>query len=172
MYQSYAGFQPSTPFDQRIISPWSKIFFFKLTVSFKEPLGVSTHYQKTNFKLFQTVCRRQFQIWHCGKRRNCSLRTISPFPTVFFEGFSQWGQKVLLCGNGLSHIQWQAVVWHLDLLLYQTTRFYLAANRKHLQKANRIWLICQKLPLDIEQKTLCKQKKALVTSSILALFLP
>ena len=43
-----------------------------------------THYQTTNFRLFQTerVCRRQFQIWrkwkkviltgrkHCGKRRN------------------------------------------------------------------------------------------------------
>ena len=49
------------------------------------------------FGLFQTegVCRRQFQIlWkrdkvlykgrkHCGKRRNCSLRAISPFPSVF-----------------------------------------------------------------------------------------
>ena len=59
--------------------------------------AVLTHYQKTNFRLFQTerVCRRQFQIgrkWkkviqtgrkHCGKRRNCSLRAISPFPTVF-----------------------------------------------------------------------------------------
>ena len=43
----------------------------------------------------ERVCRRQFQIWwklqkvlqmgrkHWGKRRNCSLRAISPFPTVF-----------------------------------------------------------------------------------------
>ena len=70
-----------------------------------------THYQTTNFRLFQVerVCRRQFQIWrkwkkviqtgrkHCGKRRNCSLRAISPFPSVFkrlvFQG--------LLCGNRL-----------------------------------------------------------------------
>ena len=51
-----------------------------------------THYQTTNFRLFQTerVCRRQFQIWrkwqkviqmgrkHCGKRRNCSLRVFRP----------------------------------------------------------------------------------------------
>ena len=58
------------------------------------PLTLS---QTTNFGLFQTqnVCRRQFQIWwkwqkvlemgrkHCGKRRNCSLRAISPFPAVF-----------------------------------------------------------------------------------------
>ena len=56
-----------------------------------------THCQMTNFKLFQIerVCRWQFQIWliwlkvfqkgrkHCGKRRNCSLLAISPFPTVF-----------------------------------------------------------------------------------------
>ena len=59
-----------------------------------------THYQTTNFRLFETerVCRRQFRIqqkWkkviqtgriHCGKRRNCSLQAISPFPTVFSKG--------------------------------------------------------------------------------------
>ena len=53
--------------------------------------------QTMNFRLFQTerVCRWQFQIWwkwqktfqmgrkYCGKRRNCSLRAISPFPAVF-----------------------------------------------------------------------------------------
>ena len=51
----------------------------------------------TNFGLFQTerACRRRFQVWgkclkvfetgrkHSGKRRNCSLRAISPFPAVF-----------------------------------------------------------------------------------------
>ena len=77
-----------------------------------------THYQTTNFRLFQTerVCRRQFQIsrkWqkviqmgrkHCGKRRNCSLRAISPVPTVFSKGsFPRGCQKVSLCGNGLTH---------------------------------------------------------------------
>ena len=58
-----------------------------------------THYQMTYIRLFQTerVCRRQFQIWrkwkkvietgrkHCGKRWNCLLRAISPFPTVFLK---------------------------------------------------------------------------------------
>ena len=53
--------------------------------------------QTTNLRVSQIerVCRRQFQGWwkwlkvfqmdrkHCGKRRNCSLRAISPFPTVF-----------------------------------------------------------------------------------------
>ena len=58
---------------------------------------ILTHSNKTNSKLFQTesVCRRHIQIWwkmqkvlevggrHCGKRRNCSLRVIYLFPTVF-----------------------------------------------------------------------------------------
>ena len=53
--------------------------------------------QTTNFRLFQIerVSRQQFQFrskWkkvlhtgrkHCRKRRNCSSRAISPFPTVF-----------------------------------------------------------------------------------------
>ena len=66
-----------------------------------------THYQMTNFRLFQTerVCRRQFQIgqkWqkvfqtgkkHCEKRRNCLLQAISPFPTVFSKGLFPRGIK-------------------------------------------------------------------------------
>ena len=38
---------------------------------------------------------------HCGKRRNCLLRTISPFSSVFRRLVSQGRQKVSLCGNGL-----------------------------------------------------------------------
>ena len=63
-------------------------------------LRLLTHYQTRNFRLVQTerVCRRQFQTWrewqkviltgrkHCGRRRNCPLRAISPFPTVFSKG--------------------------------------------------------------------------------------
>ena len=30
---------------------------------------------------------------HCGKMRNCSLRAISPFPTVFSKGLFAWGVK-------------------------------------------------------------------------------
>ena len=76
-----------------------------------------THYQTTNFRLFQTerVCRQQFQIWrkwqkviqmgrkHCGERRNCSLRAISPFPTVFSNGSFPRGVKRCHCvGMGSS----------------------------------------------------------------------
>ena len=70
-----------------------------------------THYQTTNFKLFQTerVCRQQFQVrrkWqkviqtgrkHSGKRRNCSLQAISPFPTVFSKGLLPRGVKRCHC---------------------------------------------------------------------------
>ena len=42
---------------------------------------------------------------HCGKRRNCSLRAIPPFPSVFKRLVSQGRQKVSLCGNGLMHHQ-------------------------------------------------------------------
>ena len=70
-----------------------------------------TYYQMTNFRLFQTerVCRQHFRIWrkckkviqmgrkHCGKRRNCSLRAISPFPTVFSIGLFPRGVKRCHC---------------------------------------------------------------------------
>ena len=69
--------------------------------------SILTHYQTRNFRLFYTerVCRRQFQIWrkwqtfiqtgrkHCGKRRNCSSRAISPFSTVFSKGLFPRGVK-------------------------------------------------------------------------------
>ena len=34
---------------------------------------------------------------HCGKRRNCSLRAISPFPTVFSKGLFPRGVKRCHC---------------------------------------------------------------------------
>ena len=59
----------------------------------------------TNLRLFQTerVYRRQFWVWwkwqkvlqtgkkHCGKRRNCFLRAISPFSAVFSKDISKPG---------------------------------------------------------------------------------
>ena len=35
--------------------------------------------------------------YHCGKRRNCSLRAISPFPTVFSKGLFPKGIKRCHC---------------------------------------------------------------------------
>ena len=76
-------------------------------------LKTLTHCQTANFRRFQTerVCRQQFQIWwkwqkviqagkkHCGKRRNCSLRAISPFPTVFSKGLFPRGVKRRHCAG-------------------------------------------------------------------------
>ena len=89
------------------VSAWSTLAA-KQTIVVK---GALTHYQTTNFRLFQTerVCRRQFRIWrkwqnvtemgrkHCGKRRNCSLPAISPFPTVFSKGLFPRGIKRCHC---------------------------------------------------------------------------
>ena len=72
--------------------------------------------QTTNSRLFQTerVCRRQFPNWwkwqkifptcrkHCGKRRNCSLRAISPFLTVFKRLVLQTRKNQGLFGKGLN----------------------------------------------------------------------
>ena len=94
-------------FSSRILTCYQDVFSNSFAVNM---LGL-THYQTTNFRLFQTerVCRRQFQIWwkwqefnhmdrkHCGKRRNCSLRAISPFPTVFSKGLFPRGVKRCHC---------------------------------------------------------------------------
>ena len=76
----------------------SNIFkYLKSLLCFQTGFFLLTHYQTTNSRLLQTerVCRQHFQIWrkwqkviqtgrkHCRKRRNCSLREISPIPTVF-----------------------------------------------------------------------------------------
>ena len=74
-----------------------------------------THYQMTNFRLFQTerVCRRQFQIWrkwlkvnqtgrkHWEKEKLLVTSNFSFSHSVFKGLVSQVRQKVSLCGNGL-----------------------------------------------------------------------
>ena len=74
-----------------------------------------THYQTTNFKLFQTerVCRRQFQNWrkwqkviqtgrkHWEKEKLLVTSNFSFSHSVFKRLVPKGRQKVLLCGNGL-----------------------------------------------------------------------
>ena len=89
-------------------------FLFGLVqnVSFGKGLTLSL---TTNFKLIQTerLCRQQFQIWQkrkkviqtgrkrCGKRRNCLLQAISPFPTVFSKDLYSRHVKTRACfGKG------------------------------------------------------------------------
>ena len=109
---------------------------------------ILTHYQTTNFRLFQTerVCRRQFQIWqkwkkiiqtgrkHCGKRRNCLLRAISPFPTVFSKGLFPRGIKRCHCVGrvkevvfedsvGQNHSPYSPTILHHTILPIRSVTF-------------------------------------------------
>ena len=87
--------------------------------------------QTTIFRLFQTErgCRRQFQIWwklpkvlrkgrkHCGKRRNCSLWEVSPFPTVFSNDFYCRHVKTRACfGKGYTNLNSCANFWIKNII--------------------------------------------------------
>ena len=79
---------------------------------------ILTHYQTTNFRLFQTerVCRRQFQIWrkwqkaiqtgrkHWEKEKLLVTSNFFFSHSVFKRLVSQGRQKVSLCGNGSRHL--------------------------------------------------------------------
>ena len=95
--------------------------------------------QTTNFRLFQTVsvCRWQSEVerkWkkilqkgrkHCGKRRYCLLREISPFPTVFSKHlYSTHMKNQGLFGKGL--------------ILYQMTNFWTGPNWKNCQTTEKV----------------------------------
>ena len=104
-----------------------------------------THFQTTNFRLFQTerVCRWQFQIWrrrqrviqmgrkHCGKRRNCSLRAISPFPTVFSKGLFPRGVKRCHC-VGMGY--WESNILLIDEIIH----LLHTSNWRHLNFSNDV----------------------------------
>ena len=90
----YSGYRAGLPSYQTTV-----IWNSKLTLS-----------KTTIFRLFQTerVCRRQFQFWskwqnvfqtsrkHGGKRRNCSLRAIFPYPTVEKGEIARYEQFLLI----------------------------------------------------------------------------
>ena len=80
--------------------------------------------QTTNFRLFCTerVCRGQFQIcwkWQkilqtgrklCGKRRNCLLWAISPFPRVFLKDLYSRHIKIRIVWERVKmHLKWEQV---------------------------------------------------------------
>ena len=75
-----------------------------MTISRQQILDSSklNEFADDNFK-FDENDRKLFKwVENTGKRRNCSLRAISPFAhNVFKRLVSQGCQKVSLCGNGL-----------------------------------------------------------------------
>ena len=103
--------------------------------------------QTTNFWLFQIerVCRRQFQIgwkWqkalqmgrkHWGKRRNCSLWAISPFPSVFLKDLYYRHVKSRVC-----------------LEKGEVKLFLLSANAFNVDQSQNLSLV-KPLPPEFEQ---------------------
>ena len=110
----------------------------------------------TNFTLFQIQrdCRRQFQSWwkwkkvlqagrkHCGKRRNCSLRAISPFPTVFLKDFYCKHVKTRPClGKGLKSILMRGgeEASKTGWKIYMLTFICHTLNYSNIMTCNSIW---------------------------------
>ena len=88
----------------------------------------------TDFRLFQIerVYRLQFWIWwkrqkvfqkvrkHCGKRRNCLLRAISPFPTVFADVKSR-----ACLGKGEKQVFLYVVCQTLNALNFKRSKIFI-----------------------------------------------
>ena len=100
----------------------------------------------TNFRLFQTerVCTGQFQTWwkwqnvfqtgrkHCGKRMNCSLRAIHPFPAVFSKRLAlQTRKNQGLVGKGLTPFLTVFQSYHGDQCTYQCFPGVLLTSTPH-----------------------------------------
>ena len=139
-----------------------------------------THYQTTNFRLFQIkkLCRRQFKIWrkwqkviqtgrkHCEKRRNCSLRAISPFPTVFQKACFPGASKGVIVWEWVKHV-WEQVSGYgktvVSVLVWESSwKTYLRhwppchkqANKKKKRHFKGIQLLKAK-PYGLADQKLC-----------------
>ena len=64
---------------------------------------------------------------HCGKRRNCSLRAISPFPTVFSkESYCRQVKTRVCLGKGYVHLLSSSKIMKKQFLFYSTLPMYLS----------------------------------------------
>ena len=93
---------------------WKSVKTYLLSNLFKGKTYILTHYQTTNFRLFQTerVCRRKWKKViqtsrkQCGKKEKLLVTSNFSFShSVFKRLVSQGHQKVSLCGNGLRHVR-------------------------------------------------------------------
>ena len=67
---------------------------------------------------------------HCGKRRNCSLQAISPFPTVFSKGSFQGVSK------GVIVREWvKKVIYISHINLYTFHNNHLINSEKAVKKS-------------------------------------
>ena len=134
-----------------LVCKWPLSMLITITVFFPEIMSIFpnqffwyqlTHYQMTNFRLFQTerVCRRQFKIWrrwhkviqtgrkHWEKEKLLVMSNFSFSHSVFKRLVSQGRQKVSLCGNGLMNCDTSCVSilvckWSLSMLITFTLFF-------------------------------------------------
>ena len=130
--------------------------------------GLLTHYQATNFRLFQNerVCRGQFHIQYDENARNLSKRvenTVGKGEIARYEQFvlfPQCFQKSSFPGASKGVIVWEWVKAVDCLTLYQTTNFRLVqienicrrqnernskfkiclGKRRHCGKRRKCWL--------------------------------
>ena len=147
---------------------WIHMVFIGFNLKCKQGRELSdllTHYQTTNFGLFQTerVCRRKFQIWrkwqkaiqtgrkHCGKKEKLLVTSNFSFShSVFKRLVSQRRQKVSLCGNGLTH----SLINHFETV----------PKSKKLQTTTEMWLL-KDSDIQIAEKTMWKKVKLLILSN-------
>ena len=69
---------------------------------------------------------------HCGKRRNCLLREISPFPTVFSKGLFPRAQKLSLCGSGSTGSFSDSIKLWIVWYMYEANKLLSRINRGYL----------------------------------------
>ena len=110
--------------------------------------------QTTNFR----VCRQQFENdkkfskWvenTVGKRRNCSLRAISPFPSVFSKDFCCKHVKTMAClGKGklfpkqqnFRLVQVESIIGRRQIEHGSKIKFCFGKGIKHCRKRTKCWL--------------------------------
>ena len=77
-----------------------------------------------NFKFHENGRKLSYRVEkYCGKRRNCSLRAISPFSTGFSIGLFPRGVKRCHCvgmGQTTNRICAIGIPWYLDISIIQT----------------------------------------------------
>ena len=109
--------------------------------------------ETTDFRLFQIqgVCSWQFQIWwkwqkvlqkgrkHSGKRRNYSLRAISPFPMVFSKDLPCRRVKTRAClGKGWKYFLHKNQILSLITCMCYHPVFFRFCY-KDTQPSGRFW---------------------------------
>ena len=124
------------------------------------------------FRPFQTerICRQQLLIWwkwqkvlkkdrkHCGKRRNCSLRAISPFPTLSVVQVLWKHLKTRVCLGGVKEKMLLTTFSHNIFCPIRDIKIIYASINTFLHN-DTFWLVWERSLF----KILWEKEKMLVT---------